>query len=186
MAEDPARQRQLLKYLLRHSGGVNPDELLFDPVTGLPGLPLFVRQVEDALVGRKSVGILTVNIARFSKLEDVYGWELFDDIVRGVADCLKEIRAESLRKEDTLAELTVNGNVFVFMLSPARSTRIFTSASGRRRTNGLPTTTSRSSRRASSLTLTMRNATSCWAASISTRPASSASAPSTPESGARP
>jgi len=43
VSEDPALQRQLLKHLLRNSGGINPDELLFDPVTALPGLPLFVR-----------------------------------------------------------------------------------------------------------------------------------------------
>ena len=125
MADDPGLQRQLLKHLLRNSGGVNSDELLFDPVTALPGLPLFVRQVEDALASRKEVGILTVNIARFSKLEDVYGWELFDDIVRGMAECLKEIKVESLRKEDALAELTLNGNVFILMLSPARTGRRF-------------------------------------------------------------
>ena len=125
MAEQQGLQRQLLKHLLRSSGGVSAGELLFDPVTALPGLPLFVRQVEEALRSRKTVGILTVNIARFSKLEDVYGWELFDGIVRGVAECLKEIKDESLRKEDALAELTVNGNVFILMLSPARSTRTF-------------------------------------------------------------
>lgn len=123
MAEEEGLQRQLLKHVLRKSGGMSAGELLFDPVTSLPGLPLFVRQVEEALQSRKTVGILTVNIARFSKLEDVYGWELFDDIVRGVAGCLKEIKDESLRKEDALAELTINGNVFVLMLSPARTTR---------------------------------------------------------------
>lgn len=125
MAEDPGLQRQLLKHLLLSSGGVDADELLFDQVTSLPGLPVLVRQVDEALKSRKSVGILTVNIARFSKLEDVYGWELFDDIVRGVAECLKEIKNESLRKEDALAELTLNGNVFILMLSPARTSRKF-------------------------------------------------------------
>jgi EAL domain-containing protein (putative c-di-GMP-specific phosphodiesterase class I)/GGDEF domain-containing protein len=125
VAEDPGLQRQLLKHLLRNSGGVDADELLFDQVTSLPGLPVLVRQVDEALKSRKSVGILTVNIARFSKLEDVYGWELFDDIVRGVAECLKDIKNESLRKEDALAELTLNGNVFILMLSPARTSRRF-------------------------------------------------------------
>lgn len=123
MAEQQGLQRQLLKHVLRNSGGMSAGELLFDPVTALPGLPLFVRQVEEALQSRKAVGILTVNIARFAKLEDVFGWELFDGIVRGVAQCLQEIKNESLRKEDALAELTLNGNVFILMLSPARTTR---------------------------------------------------------------
>ncbi|MHB1095748.1 MAG: bifunctional diguanylate cyclase/phosphodiesterase [Gemmatimonadaceae bacterium] len=125
MTDEPGFERQLLKHLLRNSGSMNSDELLFDSVTALPGLPIFVRQVQEALESRKEVGILTVNIARFSRLEDVYGWELFDEIVRGVAGCLKEIKVESLRKEDALAELTLNGNVFVLMLSPARTRRRF-------------------------------------------------------------
>ena len=125
MTEEQGLQRQLLKHVLRNAGGISADDLLFDPVTLLPSLPLFVRQVEQALRSRKSVGILTVNIARFSKLEDVYGWEVFDGIVRGVAQCLQDIKEESLRKEDALAELTVNGNVFVLMLSPPRTSRAF-------------------------------------------------------------
>ena len=125
MAREQGLQRQLLKHVLRNSGGMSAGELLFDPVTALPGLPLFVRQVEEALRSRKTVGILTVNIARFSKLEDVYGWELFDGIVRGVAHALREIKDESLRKDDALAELTINGNVFILMLSPARTARTF-------------------------------------------------------------
>jgi GGDEF domain-containing protein len=123
VSEEQDLQRQLLKHVMRNSVGISPDELLFDSVTALPRLPLFVRQAEEALLSRKAVGILTVNIARFSKLEDVYGWELFDGIVRGVAGCLREIKNESLRKEDALAELTVNGNVFILMLSPARTSR---------------------------------------------------------------
>lgn len=123
MAVDQGLQHQLLRQVLSNSAGMSANDLLFDPVTSLPGLPLFVRQVEEALRSRKTVGILTVNIAAFSKLEDVYGWELFDEIVRGVAECLKEIKKESLRKEDALAELTMNGNVFVLMLSPARTAR---------------------------------------------------------------
>ena len=123
MSDEQALERQLLRHVMRNAGSENPDELLYDAVTALPRLPLFVRQAEAALLSRKAVGILTVNIARFSKLEDVYGWERFDEIVRGVAGCLREIKAESLRKEDALAELTVNGNVFVLMLSPARTSR---------------------------------------------------------------
>jgi EAL domain-containing protein (putative c-di-GMP-specific phosphodiesterase class I)/GGDEF domain-containing protein len=125
VAERQGLQRQLLKHVLRNSGGMSAGELLFDPVTSLPGLPLFVRQVEDALRNRKTVGILAVSIAQFSKLEDVFGWELFDGIVRGVAQCLREVKDESLRKEDALAELTLNGNVFILMLSPARTSKAF-------------------------------------------------------------
>ncbi|HLA91567.1 MAG TPA: GGDEF domain-containing phosphodiesterase [Gemmatimonadaceae bacterium] len=123
MTEEPRLQRDLLKNILRKSGASSVDQLLFDPVTALPGLRLLVPQVEEALARRGNIGILTLNIAQFSRLEDVYGWELFDEIVRGVAACLQTIKDDSLRQNDALAELTINGNVFILMLSPPRTER---------------------------------------------------------------
>jgi len=54
----------------------------------------------------------------------MYGWQSFDEIVRGFASCLKGVKESSLRKEDALAELTVYGNVFVLVVSPPRRRRM--------------------------------------------------------------
>ena len=123
MPDEPELQRQLLKHRLQTAEVDDVDELLFDAVTALPGLPFLARQVDRALERRKSLGILTVNIAQFTRLEDIYGWQAFDEIVRGVAACLKTIKDDSLRQEDALAELTLNGNVFILMMSPSRTRR---------------------------------------------------------------
>ncbi len=120
MPEEQELRRNILRHVLRASGATSIDQLLFDPVTSLPGLQLLAPQIEQALATRHAVGLLAVSIAQFSKLEEVYGWEKFDEMVRGFADCLKAIKVESLRKEDALAELTLNGNVFILMLSPPR------------------------------------------------------------------
>jgi len=125
MAEDKELRRNILRHVLRSSGATSVDQLLFDPVTSLPGLQLLAPQIEQALATRSSVGLLAVSIAQFSKLEEVYGWETFDELVRGFADCLKAIKDESLRKDDALAELTLNGNVFILMLSPPRIKKSF-------------------------------------------------------------
>ena len=70
-------------HVLRNSGGMSATELLFDPVTSLPGLPLFVRQVEEALrkeierirsepVGAEELVVLESRLAgrRADRLED--------------------------------------------------------------------------------------------------------------------
>ncbi len=124
MHDPSSLQRQLLQHVLRSSGADTVDQLLFDPVTELPGLGVLARDVEQALATRDRVGILVVSIAQFSRLEDVYGWEVFDEIVRGVAHRLRDIKQESLRREDALAELTVNGNAFILMVSPPRAQRV--------------------------------------------------------------
>jgi len=116
-------ERQLLQHVLRTSGAEDADALLLDPVTNLPGLSALAREVAQVLENRNRVGILVVSIAQFSPLEDVYGWEVFDEIVRGIARRLGDIKAESLRSDDALAELSLNGNVFILMLSPPRERR---------------------------------------------------------------
>ncbi len=98
-------------------------EVLFDPVTSLPTLSVLLPHIRKILTQRKGVGLLAVNITQFSKLEEVYGWESFDKVVRGVAACMKAVKDSTLRKEDALAELTVNGNVFILILSPPRKRR---------------------------------------------------------------
>ncbi len=100
--------------------------VLFDPVTSLPTLPVLLPHIRKILAQRKGVGLLAVSIAQFSKVEEVYGWESFDEIVRGVAACLKATKDSALRKEDALAELTVNGNIFVLILAPPRARRRIT------------------------------------------------------------
>ncbi len=102
--------------------------VLFDPVTSLPTLSALLPHIRKVLAQRKGVGLLAVSIAQFSKLEEIYGWESFDEIVRGVAACLKATKDAALRKEDALAELTVNGNIFVLILAPPRRRRTIASA----------------------------------------------------------
>jgi EAL domain-containing protein (putative c-di-GMP-specific phosphodiesterase class I)/GGDEF domain-containing protein len=98
-------------------------DVLFDPVTALPTLPVLLPYIRKILEDGKGVGLVAVDITNFSKLEEVYGWETFDGIIRGVAACLKAIKDASLRKGDALAELVVNGSVFILILSPPRSGR---------------------------------------------------------------
>src|SRR6266511_6452309 len=62
-------------------------EVLFDPVTSLPTLSVLLPHIRKILTQRKGIGLLAVNITQFSKLEEIYGWESFDKVVRGVAAC---------------------------------------------------------------------------------------------------
>ena len=114
---------RVLRRVLGDPGANGVKDVLFDPVTSLPTLPVLLPHIRKILAERKGVGLLAVDITNFSKLEEVYGWESFDKIIRGVAACLKAIKDASLRKDDALAELVVNGSVFILILSPPRKRR---------------------------------------------------------------
>lgn len=97
-------------------------ELLFDPVTGLPTTPLLFPRIKLLLEDRGEVSILVLNVVRYSKIEEIYGWKVFDDVMREVAEALESITGNVLRDTDIIAELMISGNAFVVVLSPPRNT----------------------------------------------------------------
>lgn len=95
--------------------------LLYDPVTGLPTTPLLFPRIRMLLEERGEVTLLCVNIVRYSKIEEIYGWKVFDDVMRQAAVALESIAGKDLRDSDIIAELMVSGNSFVVVLSPPRN-----------------------------------------------------------------
>lgn len=97
--------------------------LLFDPVTGLPTTPLLFPRIEALLQERGEISLLCLNVVKYSKIEEIYGWKVFDEVMREVATALERITGAELRDSDIVAELMVSGNAFVVLLSPPRTTR---------------------------------------------------------------
>lgn len=95
--------------------------LLFDPVTGLPTTPLLFPRIESLLEERGEISLLCVNVVKYSKIEEIYGWKIFDDVMRNVAAALESITGAELRDSDMIAELMISGNAFVVLLSPPRT-----------------------------------------------------------------
>ncbi len=94
--------------------------LLFDPVTGLPTTPLLFPRIESLLEERGEVSLLYVDIVKYSRIEEIYGWKTFDSVMRVVAEVLDHITGRELRDSDMVAELMISGNAFVVVLSPPR------------------------------------------------------------------
>jgi EAL domain-containing protein (putative c-di-GMP-specific phosphodiesterase class I)/GGDEF domain-containing protein len=97
-------------------------KLLFDAVTGLPTTPLLFPRIRALLQDRGEVSLLCLNIVRYSKIEEIYGWKVFDDVMLQVARALENITGAYLRDSDIVAELMISGNSFVIVLSPPRNT----------------------------------------------------------------
>ncbi|MDO9558042.1 MAG: GGDEF domain-containing phosphodiesterase [Coriobacteriia bacterium] len=101
----------------------HPDirRLLFDPVTGLPTTPLLFPRIESLLEERGEISLLCLNVVKYSKIEEIYGWKVFDDVMRQAAEALEQITGSELRDSDIVAELMISGNAFVVLLSPPRT-----------------------------------------------------------------
>lgn len=99
------------------------DRILFEPVTGLPSLPVILQQMGTSLRAGGQVGLLTIHVSPITRLERLFGWKAFDDLVRSVSDLLMAIKGHDLRAEDVLAELSASGTTFVLVLAPPRQQR---------------------------------------------------------------
>lgn len=129
---DPTRREKLHSRLLESwleladdlSSRIDLKNVLFDRVTGLPTTPLLFPQIEEALARQKEVAILCINVIKYSKIEEIYGWQVFDDIMFKITEALKEIVGKGLRETDTIAELMVSGNAFVILLAPPRELKV--------------------------------------------------------------
>ena len=126
MSEGMEKNKYLLESWLelREALEKHPEvrQLLFDPVTGLPTTPLLFPRIEALMVDRGEVSLLCVNVVKYSRIEEIYGWKVFDDVMRQVASALESITGTYLRDSDILAELMIAGNSFVIVLSPPRNT----------------------------------------------------------------
>ncbi len=68
------------------------------------------------------MSLLCLNMVKYSKIEEIYGWEVFDGVMRDVAASLERITGAELRDSDIVAELMISGSAFVVLLSPPRTT----------------------------------------------------------------
>ncbi|MCK4728301.1 MAG: EAL domain-containing protein [Desulfobacterales bacterium] len=107
-----------LNQLARGKKGL--EELLYDRVTGLPTIPLLFREIESMLEGHNQVGLLCIDVVKYSKIEEIYGYKTFDKVMKMVADILESLLGGSLREADLVSQLMISGNTFAILLSPPR------------------------------------------------------------------
>jgi len=81
------------------------DEIVLDPLTGLPGRDHLLRSIEDALQASLGadhlVGVFFIDIDRFKTINDAHGLSVGDTALREVAGLLRE----ALRPDDVLTRL---------------------------------------------------------------------------------
>ncbi|HET7453634.1 MAG TPA: EAL domain-containing protein [Thermoanaerobaculia bacterium] len=77
--------------------------LLYDSVTRLPAMPVVLDALRDRLLDRRRMGVLTVDVEKYSHVEDTYGWEVFDELILETARTLKRLVGTLFASEDIVA-----------------------------------------------------------------------------------
>ena len=94
------------------------DHLLYDGVTGLPTLQAAVESMRRVIVERGELLILYFNFSRYSKIEEIYGWEKLDAVLATTAAAMRAYLHDSpLRSSRVMVRFT-NDDDFVFFHIP--------------------------------------------------------------------
>jgi EAL domain-containing protein (putative c-di-GMP-specific phosphodiesterase class I) len=104
------------EYLELRSEWLKVRSYLYDPNTGLPSVPAVLEDVRRRAEEGLQIGILLLDLSSEEPLEEVYGWETYDGVLRQVAQALEELRGPVLRDEDVVAQRGIRSDQFVLFL----------------------------------------------------------------------
>ena len=99
-------------YLPTENEDVRFRNLLFDPITELPTVPVIIDALRDRLLDSRDLGVLVVDVEQYSHIEDAYGWEVFDGLLRAASKALRRMLGTVFATEDFVAVNRAGGSDF--------------------------------------------------------------------------
>jgi len=99
-------------YLPAEEEDVRFKNLLFDAVTELPTVPVIIDALRDRLLDNRDLGVLFVDVEQYSHIEEAYGWEVFDSLLRQTGKALRRMLGTVFAAEDLVAVNRTGGSDF--------------------------------------------------------------------------
>src|SRR6202158_4051738 len=90
-------------YLTTENEEVRFKNLLFDGVTELPSVHVIVDALRDRLLDNRDMGVLYIDVEQYSHIEETYGWEVFDALLRHTGKALRRLLGTVLASVDFAA-----------------------------------------------------------------------------------
>jgi EAL domain-containing protein (putative c-di-GMP-specific phosphodiesterase class I) len=91
---------------------------LFDKNTSLPTLPIVLDDARKIIEENGELGLVLVDLGRQKGFETTYGWQVYDEIIKEVAQILEESKNEVFDERDLIAISHIRGDEFIFFLHP--------------------------------------------------------------------
>jgi EAL domain-containing protein (putative c-di-GMP-specific phosphodiesterase class I)/GGDEF domain-containing protein len=98
---------------------VERTEMLYDALTGLPTLPVMIERSRAAIRKRGELVVMYLNFVRYSKIEEIYGWEKLDAVLETTARAVHEFLDDSALHASRMMVGFTNDDDFIFFHVPA-------------------------------------------------------------------
>ncbi len=98
---------------------VEYEEMLYDAHSGLPTLPVMIQRTRALFEERGELVVFYMNFVRYSKIEEIYGWEKLDEVLETTAASVREfLDANRLRSTQMMVGFT-NDDDYIFFHVPS-------------------------------------------------------------------
>ena len=98
---------------------VEYERMLHDSLTGLPTLPVMIERSRQRFKERGEIVVLYFNFVRYSKIEEIYGWEKLDAVLETTAMAVREFLDDTTPTSSRLMVSFTNDDDFIFFHVPA-------------------------------------------------------------------
>jgi EAL domain-containing protein (putative c-di-GMP-specific phosphodiesterase class I)/GGDEF domain-containing protein len=99
---------------------VEYQEMLHDTLTGLPTLPVAIDRIRAQFKERGELVVLYLNFVRYTKIEEIYGWEKLDAVLETTAVAVREFLDGTAWTTAKLMVSFTNDDDFIFFQVPAQ------------------------------------------------------------------
>ncbi|HET7461591.1 MAG TPA: EAL domain-containing protein [Longimicrobium sp.] len=86
------------------------EELLYDRYTGFPTLPVMLERGRELLERRGRMTVLYIEFVRYSKLEEIYGWEKLDAVLQTTAAAVRDFYDTRTGGEENMLMVSHTGD----------------------------------------------------------------------------
>ncbi|MEX2177613.1 MAG: EAL domain-containing protein [Gemmatimonadaceae bacterium] len=107
---------------------VEYERMLHDSLTGLPTLPVMIERSRQRFKERGELVVLYFNFVRYSKIEEIYGWEKLDAVLETTAAAVREFLDDTSPNPARLMVSFMNDDDFIFFHVPATGVAAATDA----------------------------------------------------------
>ncbi len=99
---------------------VEYEEMLHDAMTGLPTLPVMIERSRALFKERGELVVLYLNFVRYSKIEEIYGWEKLDAVLETTSAAVREFLDDTSSPGNSRLMVSfTNDDDFIFFHVPA-------------------------------------------------------------------
>jgi EAL domain-containing protein (putative c-di-GMP-specific phosphodiesterase class I)/GGDEF domain-containing protein len=99
---------------------VEYEEMLHDAMTGLPTLPVMIERSRALFKERGELVVLYLNFVRYSKIEEIYGWEKLDAVLETTSAAVREFLDDTAAPSSSRLMVSfTNDDDFIFFHVPA-------------------------------------------------------------------